>query len=309
MIWSVFSFFKAEANLPYQITVKVGETLDKIAEKYQVNKRSIINYNHLKKPYNLRPGQQLRFPPIHIVRHNDNIYTISRRYQISVEQLAKTNGIHQPYHLKIGQRLDLSREEAMYAAPAIKAKPRKKVPIRKRIPRARQAPRQTQRQEFIKIAPKPVLGPNAYDIHPVSKPAKSLKYERRGKSIQFCWPAKGEIIFNYGRQLKGQVKKINDGINIAGKRGDAVYAACDGVVAYAGSEVPGYGGLILIKHGDGWMTTYGHNESLLVKKGDRVKYKQKIALMGSSGNVLRPQLHFEIRKNTKAINPKKYLKK
>jgi len=95
--------------------------------------------------------------------------------------------------------------------------------------------------------------------------------------------------------------------NIAAPRGAPVLAAENGVVAYAGEELKGFGKLLLIKHSDGWVTAYAHNEALLVRRGDTVARGQAIARVGSTGNVGEPQLHFEIRKGTRAIDPTRVL--
>ena len=91
--------------------------------------------------------------------------------------------------------------------------------------------------------------------------------------------------------------------NIAAARGAPVRAAENGVVAYAGNELRGFGNLLLIKHADGWTSAYAHNEELLVRRGDRVSRGQVIAKVGSTGNVTSPQLHFEIRDGKKALDP------
>ena len=85
--------------------------------------------------------------------------------------------------------------------------------------------------------------------------------------------------------------------------GSVVRAAGSGVVAYAGNELRGFGNLLLIKHGKGWVTAYAHNRNLIVRRGEKVSQGQVIAYVGNSGNVSRPQLHFEIRKGNKAIDP------
>ncbi|HVI90301.1 MAG TPA: LysM peptidoglycan-binding domain-containing M23 family metallopeptidase [Dongiaceae bacterium] len=123
-------------------------------------------------------------------------------------------------------------------------------------------------------------------------------------SGQFGWPVQGKIISKYGATADGL---RNDGINISAPAGAPVVAAADGVVAYAGNELRGFGNMILIRHADGWVTAYAHNDSLAVKKGDSVKRGQTIARVGQTGNVTAPQLHFEIRKGTSAQDPMKYL--
>ena len=117
---------------------------------------------------------------------------------------------------------------------------------------------------------------------------------------------RGKILSNYGAKSSGL---FNDGINIGATRGTAVKAAENGVVAYAGNEVKGMGNLIIIQHEDGWMTVYAHMDSMVVRRGARVSVGQQIGTVGETGKVDSPQLHFEIRKGTKAYNPTQYLKK
>ncbi|MET1028270.1 MAG: peptidoglycan DD-metalloendopeptidase family protein [Dongiaceae bacterium] len=121
---------------------------------------------------------------------------------------------------------------------------------------------------------------------------------------QFGWPVQGNIVSKFGATADGL---RNDGINIAAPAGSPVQAAADGVVAYAGNELRGFGNMVLIRHANGWVTAYAHNQSLTVKKGDQVKRGQTIARVGATGNVQSPQLHFEIRKGTSAVDPMKYL--
>ncbi len=120
----------------------------------------------------------------------------------------------------------------------------------------------------------------------------------------FIWPTTGVITAHFNHD-KGRLK--NDGINIKAVKGTPVVAAESGTVAYAANELQGFGNLVIIKHEGGWMTTYGHNEKLLVKAGQRVAKGQQIASVGSSGNTPEPRLHFEIRKDKKPVNPEEYL--
>ena len=122
----------------------------------------------------------------------------------------------------------------------------------------------------------------------------------------FLWPVKGKVLSSYGGKSAGLQ---NDGINISAPRGAPVRAAENGVVAYSGNELRGFGNLLLLKHTGGWITAYAHNDTLLVKRGDKIKKGQTIAKVGSSGSVQNPQLHFELRKGKKAIDPIKYLPK
>jgi murein DD-endopeptidase MepM/ murein hydrolase activator NlpD len=117
---------------------------------------------------------------------------------------------------------------------------------------------------------------------------------------EFRWPARGRII-------QGFKPGGNDGINIAVPEGTSVKAAESGVVAYAGNELKGYGNLILIRHPNGFVSAYANNSDIQVKRGETVKRGQTIAKSGQSGNVASPQLHFELRKGTKPVDPTQYL--
>jgi murein DD-endopeptidase MepM/ murein hydrolase activator NlpD len=136
--------------------------------------------------------------------------------------------------------------------------------------------------------------------------AKQDKEEQAASSNSagFRWPVRGRIIAGFGPKPTGQQ---NDGINIAVPEGTPVRAAEDGVVAYSGNELKGYGNLVLVRHATGHVTAYAHNSELLVKRGDSVKRGQVIAKSGQTGNVSSPQLHFEVRKGATPVDPMQYL--
>lgn len=121
-----------------------------------------------------------------------------------------------------------------------------------------------------------------------------------GDKADFRWPARGRVISGYS-------KGGNEGINIAVPEGTPVKAAEGGTVAYAGSELKGYGNLVLIRHANGYVSAYAHNGELKVKRGDTVKRGQVVANSGQSGNVSSPQLHFELRKGSTPVDPTPYL--
>ena len=99
----------------------------------------------------------------------------------------------------------------------------------------------------------------------------------------------------------------NDGINILAPRGTPIRAVQNGVVAYSGNELRGFGNLLLIKHTGGWISAYAHNDQLLVKTGDQVRRGQVVSRVGSTGSVDKPQLHFELRRKNRAVDPERYL--
>ena len=132
-----------------------------------------------------------------------------------------------------------------------------------------------------------------------TSPEPAATGERR-----FRWPARGRIISEFGPKPGGA---HNDGINLALPEGTEIKAVEDGTVIYSGNELKGFGNLVLVRHDDGWVSAYAHNSSLLVKRGDGVQRGQTIAKAGSSGSVSQPQLHFELRRGNKPVDPMKYL--
>lgn len=121
---------------------------------------------------------------------------------------------------------------------------------------------------------------------------------------EFRWPVKGRVISGFGPKGQGQ---SNDGINISVPEGTPVKAAEGGQVIYSGNELKGYGNLVLVRHDNGWVSAYGHNSQILVKKGDRVTRGQNIAKSGDTGDVSSPQVHFELRKGSTPVDPLKYM--
>lgn len=120
----------------------------------------------------------------------------------------------------------------------------------------------------------------------------------------FRWPVKGRVISGFGTKPDGG---HNDGIDISVPQGTPVKAAENGVVAYAGNELKGYGNLVLVRHANNWVSAYANNETLLVKRGDKVQRGQVIAKAGATGSVSRPQVHFELRKGSRPVDPTKYM--
>ena len=116
----------------------------------------------------------------------------------------------------------------------------------------------------------------------------------------FRWPVSGRIIDEFGPKADGD---HNDGINLAVPEGTPVRSTEDGTVIYSGNELKGYGNLLLIRHDDGWVSAYAHNKELNVKRGDVVRRGDVVASAGSTGSVNQPQLHFELRRGNKPVNP------
>jgi murein DD-endopeptidase MepM/ murein hydrolase activator NlpD len=148
-----------------------------------------------------------------------------------------------------------------------------------------------------KAEPAPVAEPKTTASLPKQQEAASSSADK----ADFRWPARGRVISGFSG------KGGNEGINIAVPDGTPVKATEDGTVAYAGSELKGYGNLVLIRHPNGYVSAYAHNGELKVKRGDVVKRGQVVASSGQSGNVSSPQLHFELRKGSTPVDPTPYL--
>ncbi len=223
--------------------------------------------------------RELRTPPKitrgeHIVRHGETLYSIAWLYNRDYNDLARSNNIHRPYTIYPGQTLSLVPAKTVTRAYQSKSKPVK--------PRPASSSKQVAKKQTTQSTGK-------------SKPSYS--------TLSWRWPARGRIVQRYS--LKAPVNK---GIDISGRLGEPVIAAGGGEVVYAGSELTGYGRLIILKHNSSYLSAYAHNKEMFVREGDSVKAGQKIAEIGSTGTT-EPKLHFEIRRNGKPVDPMGYLPK
>jgi len=169
----------------------------------------------------------------------------------------------------------------------------------------REAPRPVHRIAVAHIerpAPRPQIAAAA-DPAPAPVAPVAVSYDPSDGS-NFVWPVSGRVISAFGKRDNGEV---NDGINIATKLGAPIRAAAAGTVTYTGNELSGYGNLVLIEHDNGYVTAYAHAESITVGKGERVQKGEVIGYAGDTGDVHRPQLHFEIRHDLKPVNPETLL--
>lgn len=116
----------------------------------------------------------------------------------------------------------------------------------------------------------------------------------------FIWPVDGAVVSTYGPKPGN---RYNDGVNIVAPAGTPIRASADGVVIYTGNELRSFGNLILLRHAAGWTSTYAHAETVRVKRNQRVRKGAAIAAVGQSGSVACPQLHFELRREAKAVDP------
>ena len=224
------------------------------------------------------------------VQPGDTLYSLSRKYSVPVNDLAVMNKLNPPFALRVGQKIRVPNlEQAMVAKDVVVENKVKQEPVQKE---------QTQSKTEVKTA--------KAEKKISSDPSKKLPKINARSSSKFSWPVRGKILSAYGAKNNGL---FNDGVNIAAAKGTSVVAAENGVVAYAGNEIKGMGNLIIVQHESGWMTVYAHLDSMNVKRGTKVNVGQKIGTVGETGKVDSPQLHFEIRKGTKAYDPISYMKK
>lgn len=328
------------------VIVEPGDTLYQISRRYGVTVSALRQANGLTSN-TIRPGQRLALPggggdryggddrydtrpeaapapryreperrraaapegDSYVVRRGDSLYAISRRTGVSVAELKRLNGITNVRALRPGMRLTLGGDSwqappsprgtrvasrtSPRTRPQIKAKSIRTMPItREKAPPVGDAyqPRILNQRPETPIATKP--------------PAPSTRAPAADVRQTFRWPARGRVIASFNHSGRG-VK--NDGINIALPLGTNIEAAAGGVVAYAGSELKGYGNLVLVRHDNGWVSAYAHASEILVKRGDRITRGQVIAKAGRSGGVTQPQLHFELRKGAKPVDPLPHL--
>jgi murein DD-endopeptidase MepM/ murein hydrolase activator NlpD len=329
------------------ITVEPGDNLEAIAHRHGVPVSAIMQANNITSPAMVHPGMHLVIPryhttpgansnlaaeprytssvasvaapvgpprtalaapsSVHVVAAGETLNSIARMYHKPVMVLAKVNNIPPTTLVRVGDRIvipDLrepSRPVVASAAPMSSAPPAMSAPM-SAPPRTQPAitqssgPNLASRESPLSAR---VAAPTATAPAP-----ETTKSADAGDAPGFRWPVRGRVIQAFGPKPNGLQ---NDGINLAVPEGTPVKAAEDGVVAYAGNELKGYGNLVLVRHANGFVTAYAHAADILVKRGDTVKRGQVIAHSGQTGNVTSPQLHFEIRKGATPVDPAQYL--
>jgi murein DD-endopeptidase MepM/ murein hydrolase activator NlpD len=320
--------FTWEGGTP--ITVAPGETLETIARRYDVPVAALMEANNITRPGGVHPGQHLVIPrrrgpatalaapptrvassaaampspapvgpprnalaagaSVHVVAPGETLHSIARHYGKPVLVLAKANNIAPDSMVRVGERITIpggaSTAVAAAAAPAAPA-PRNEPPV-----------------GSLAAAESPHSARLAAAVVPDAEEGGAKAGEAGGSVPGFRWPVRGRVIAGFGPKPNGLQ---NDGINLAVPEGTPVKAADDGVVAYAGNELKGYGNLVLVRHSNGFVTAYAHASEIMVKRGDSVKRGQVIAKSGQTGSVTSPQLHFEIRKGATPVDPSQYL--
>jgi murein DD-endopeptidase MepM/ murein hydrolase activator NlpD len=322
--------FTWEGGTP--IKVAPGETLETISHRYDVPVAAIMEANSITHPGSVHPGQHLVIPrrrgpgpvaaaaaapptrvaaagampspapvgpprtalasgsSVHVVAPGETLHSIARHYGKSVLVLAKANNMAPDTMVRVGARITIPGGASAPVAAAPVAAP----PL---------VARNEPTVGSIAAAESPHSARLAAPVAPDAAES-GAKAEAPGGAAGFRWPVRGRVIAGFGPKPNGIQ---NDGINLAVPEGTPVKAADDGVIAYAGNELKGYGNLVLVRHNNGFVTAYAHASEIMVKRGDAVKRGQVIAKSGQTGSVTSPQLHFEIRKGATPVDPSQYL--
>lgn len=260
----------------------------------------------------------------HTIKSGESLYGIARKHHVKVSELQEVNGIANVTRIRPGTVIkvpgtDTHLSKAMTRAPSrtqtadgtvVPLGGSSTLTIKPRIINgdAGGEPAEPKRVASLGPAARTATDASAADA-PSEAEAASAPAETRkltGGTGKFRWPVKGKVIAGFGARPD---KSHNDGLDISVPQGTEVMAAEGGVVAYAGNELKGYGNLILIRHDGGWVSAYGNNDELLVRRGDKIKRGQTIAKAGNTGAVDRPQLHFELRQDSKPVDPMPHMEK
>lgn len=231
---------------------------------------------------------QLSWPvgKTYTVRPGDTLSEIAADYSLSEDALLRYNGIDNRNRIFAGQVLRIPRDSNVVRT-ASRSGPVRRVRVARATPRPQPERKKSQRRAT-----------------PAPEPQRVAAVQTYSAPIQFMWPVAGTVISSFGATASGG---RNDGINIAAHLGEPIRASAPGTVTYAGNELRGYGNLVLLHHGDGYVTAYAHAERLTVSRGEHVGKGQIIGYAGATGDVSSPQLHFEIRHGMQPVDPKPLL--
>jgi murein DD-endopeptidase MepM/ murein hydrolase activator NlpD len=326
--------WSAEGGTP--ITLGSGDTVMSLSNRYGVPPQAILKVNGLRTASDARPGQRLVIPVYHANGATASAVSqpmparpatgFQRPTSSTLPPVATRTVIERPSKLAsvpnaeqaaaarrermandVRPKTDTAKIEAMKKAEAAKKaeiakakaeEHKAKLAAEKQAKEAKlaeaKAAQEAQKAAAVKAEAKTMVAARQPD------PDQTGSLPPAAAAEDFRWPARGRIISAYR-------KGGNEGINIALPEGTPVRSADAGTVAYAGSELKGYGNLVLVRHANGYVSAYAHNEALMVKRGQTVTRGQVIAKSGQTGNVSSPQLHFELRKGATPIDPVPYL--
>ncbi len=235
---------------------------------------------------------------VRFVQPGDTLYSIAFAMDLDPNEVAAWNGIPDTGKLLVGQRIRLTEPIGFEAKPETIANS----PTNKKIVVVPIDDNSSTESPIVNVEP---LESHTQEIAAVetSQPARTTKQETKNSQQvlhSWAWPTDGRVIRRFS-QSQGQ-----QGIDIQGQAGQAIFATNPGEVVYVGNGLRGYGNLVIIKHNDNFLSAYAHNSEIFVREGDYVEGRQRIATIGTN-RVKQTALHFQIRKNGRPVNPLTYL--
>jgi murein DD-endopeptidase MepM/ murein hydrolase activator NlpD len=285
--------------------VRGGDTVYSVARTYGVEASTLVATNHLQAPYTIFSGTVLVLPPQAASSGGYSASIVTTPLPPSTQTGAQPVPMAPARTPPPSTPSTLPPQQASGGAGGITATPLAPPAAAPPAPQTPPARPSTSPAPSVTTTPTPVAPAPTFSP-PAAAPEQTTSLPppppRTGRS--FLWPVQGQVVGRYGPVAGGTQ---NDGLNIKAAEGTPVLAADSGTVAYVGNELRGYGNLILIKHADGWMTAYAHNAQILVTRGQKVQRGQVVARVGATGAVTEPQLHFEVRRGSRALDPMDYL--
>jgi len=329
-----------------RVQMRQGDTLNSVARRYGVPIQALVAVNGIEDPAKVRPGQSVIIPTYVYSANNGHssttegetgrvkLPTVANSQTITTGSIPSSSGrlprpggkpVTQPSFADISRgQVAVEDVEILRVSTLPKRKPATSgrplttasisspapaatVPTPRRQPGASVAPVAAAPSGTVETTslPAPALTQEAAPTAPIKTPATVASVrEDDATTAKFRWPVRGRIISDFGAKPGGG---RNEGVNLAVPEGTAVHAADDGTVIYSGNELKGYGNLVLVRHSDGWVSAYAHNSELKVKRGDTIRRGDVVALAGATGSVSQPQVHFELRKGNKPVDPLNHL--
>ena len=268
---------------PDTYTVKKGDTLIGIGLEFGYDYKEIAQKNNIQPPYLIRVGQVLQFQQLKL--------TEDKTATASADQAEGDGGV---------VVTPLKTDAAAIKQVATNEPPLINEPKALREPYSEQA--------LAAPVVQPTVPPKSVKTAELAKPSEIAKTEMPkaetatgdDEAIEWAWPVQGKILAGFNESTSAK------GIDIEGTQGQAVTVSAPGKVIYSGSDLRGYGKLVIVKHNKTYLSVYAHNSKILVKEGQQISKGQKIAEMGSTDSD-RVKLHFEIRRQGKSVDPSKYL--
>lgn len=287
--WEARPVIADAATVPDQrYTVRPGDSLRAIANRTGAGSEAIARANNLAAPFTIVPGRVLSIPGgrYHLVREGQTGIAIARAYGVEWSAVVAANELAEPYILRFGQRVLIPGAD------------------RPRSAAERAAAFQLDVDDLL-TGSQPALARNQAPARPATSvrrvlPATAAVAAPLMAPGRFAWPVDGDVVKRFGR---GGTGERNDGIEIAAPVDTPIRAAADGTVAYVGDGIAALGGLVIVKHGGGWTSIYGHASKLKVRRGQAVRRGDTIALSGDTGFADRPEVHFELRQGRTPVDP------